>query len=73
MCISILHPPGNDQYGYESRNERWLPVHNVESIAMSVILMLIEPNFESPVNVDAATLYRGNNAEYKRWLLSAMC
>lgn len=32
MCISILHDPGADQYGYEDAGERWLPVHGVESI-----------------------------------------
>jgi len=32
LCISILHDPGEDQYGYEDAGERWLPVHTVESI-----------------------------------------
>ncbi|THH01148.1 hypothetical protein EW145_g6966 [Phellinidium pouzarii] len=32
VCISILHPPEDDQYGYEDAGERWLPVHSVESI-----------------------------------------
>jgi hypothetical protein len=32
LCISILHEPGEDQYGYEDAGERWLPVHTVESI-----------------------------------------
>lgn len=32
VCISILHAPGNDEYGYEDAGERWLPVHGVESI-----------------------------------------
>ena len=32
VCISILHPPGPDKYGYESASERWLPIHTVESI-----------------------------------------
>ena len=30
VCISILHDPGDDQYGYEKASERWLPVHTVE-------------------------------------------
>lgn len=29
VCISILHPPGDDQYGYEQASERWSPVHGV--------------------------------------------
>lgn len=32
LCISILHEPGEDQYGYETSGERWLPVHTLESI-----------------------------------------
>ena len=34
---SILHPPGEDQFGYEASGERWLPIHSVESILVSVI------------------------------------
>ena len=30
VCISILHDPGDDKYGYEKASERWLPVHTVE-------------------------------------------
>lgn len=56
VCISILHPPGDDDWGYESASERWLPVHTVESILVSVISMLSSPNDESPANVDAAVI-----------------
>lgn len=34
--------------------ERWLPVHTVEIILVSVISMLADPNGDSPANVDAA-------------------
>ncbi|KAM3176054.1 hypothetical protein ACTXT7_007284 [Hymenolepis weldensis] len=54
VCISILHEPGEDRFGYERPEERWLPVHTVETIIMSVISMLAEPNADSPANVDAA-------------------
>ena len=54
MCISILHEPGDDTYGYEKAEERWLPVHTVETICISVISMLADANDESPANVDAA-------------------
>ncbi|CAE6475090.1 unnamed protein product [Rhizoctonia solani] len=33
VCISILHAPGEDQYGFEQAGERWMPVHTVESIS----------------------------------------
>ncbi|KAB2598224.1 ubiquitin-conjugating enzyme E2 7 [Pyrus ussuriensis x Pyrus communis] len=54
VCISILHPPGDDPNGYELATERWNPVHTVESIVLSIISMLSSPNDESPANVDAA-------------------
>ena len=40
VCISILHEPGDDKYGYEKAAERWLPVHTVETILLSVIKQL---------------------------------
>ena len=60
VCISILHPPGEDQFGYEQANERWLPVHTVETIMLSVISMLSSPNDESPANVEAAVRVEAN-------------
>ena len=54
VCISILHEPGEDKWGYERPEERWLPIHTVETIIISVISMLADPNDESPANVDAA-------------------
>jgi hypothetical protein len=33
---------------------RWLPVHTVETIVLSVISILSSPNDESPANLEAA-------------------
>lgn len=57
VCISILHEPGEDKFGYEKPEERWLPIHTVETIMISVISMLADPNSDSPANVDAAVSY----------------
>lgn len=55
VCISILHAPqAEDWQTGDTADERWKPVHTVESIVMSVISMLSGPNDESPANVDAA-------------------
>jgi ubiquitin-conjugating enzyme E2 G1 len=54
VCISILHPPGEDRYGHEDASERWLPIHTVATIALSVISMLSDPNDRSPANIEAA-------------------
>ena len=66
VCISILHPPGDDPNGYEMASERWLPVHTVETIMLSVISMLSSPNDESPANIDAAKEWREHREEFKK-------
>uniref|UniRef100_A0A2K5PZN3 UBC core domain-containing protein n=1 Tax=Cebus imitator TaxID=2715852 RepID=A0A2K5PZN3_CEBIM len=67
VCISILHEPGEDKHGYEKPEERWLPIHTVETITISVISMLADPNGDSPANVDAAREWREDrNGEFKR-------
>ncbi|XP_065831120.1 ubiquitin-conjugating enzyme E2 G1-like [Oscarella lobularis] len=66
VCISILHEPGEDKYGYERAEERWLPVHTVETIMLSVISMLADPNDSSPANVDAAKQWRESRSEFKK-------
>ena len=65
VCISILHD-GIDEYNYEDISERWNPSHSVDSIIMSIISILSNPNLESPANIDIAILYRNNYNEYKK-------
>lgn len=48
VCISILHPPEEDKYGYEDAGERWLPVHTPHTILLSVISMVFLSPFPSP-------------------------
>ena len=60
VCISILHPPGDDPNHYESSSERWSPVQSVEKILLSVMSMLAEPNDESGANIDAC-VYQPRN------------
>jgi ubiquitin-conjugating enzyme E2 G2 len=65
VCISILHPPGDDPNHYEQASERWSPIQSVEKILISVMSMLAEPNDESPANVEAAKMWRERRAEYE--------
>lgn len=65
MCISILHPPGDDPLRYELASERWSPVQSVEKILLSVLSMLAEPNDESPANVEAAKMWRVDRKGYE--------
>eukprot|EP00736_Rhodelphis_marinus_P008442 Rmarinus@m.18293 len=66
VCISILHPPGDDSFGYEHAEERWRPIHTVESILLSVISMFSGPNTESPANLDCAKQYREAYDQFKK-------
>jgi len=64
VCISILHPPGEDEQSGESATERWSPLQGVESILRSVLLLLDEPEVSSPANVDAGVMYRKDRKAY---------
>ncbi|XVF23868.1 hypothetical protein REPUB_Repub13aG0076600 [Reevesia pubescens] len=37
VCMSILHPPGDDPYGYELATERWNPLHTVHDLDLNLI------------------------------------
>ncbi|KAJ3086162.1 Ubiquitin-conjugating enzyme E2 G2, partial [Quaeritorhiza haematococci] len=64
VCISILHPPGDDPNMYEHASERWSPVQSVEKILLSVVSMLAEPNDESGANVEASKMWRTDRAKF---------
>jgi ubiquitin-conjugating enzyme E2 G1 len=65
VCLSILHAPGEDELNPEEpASERWLPVHTMESIVLSVLVMLSEPNVSSPLNVAAARQLREDVSGY---------
>lgn len=65
LCISILHPPGDDITSGESASERWSPLQGVESVLRSVLLLLDDPEVSSPANVDASVLYRKDREDFK--------
>ncbi|KAG9253204.1 ubiquitin-conjugating enzyme E2 [Emericellopsis atlantica] len=70
LCISILHPPEEDQYGYEKASERWSPVQTPETILVSVLSLFHDLSDESPANVEAGKLLReereGKHKEFRR-------
>jgi len=66
VCISILHPPGEDELSGELPGERWLPTQSVTTILLSVISLLSSPNFSSPANVDASVEWRNHYEDYKK-------
>jgi ubiquitin-protein ligase len=62
VCISILHTP--DPTNPAEANHCWTPVQRVETILLSVISMLSDPNCSSPANVDASVEMRKHPAAY---------
>lgn len=72
VCISILHPPGEDPNQYERPEERWSPVQSIEKILLSVVSMLAEPNVESGANIDACKLYRDDRKGYETKIKNAI-
>lgn len=70
LCISILHPPEEDEYGYEDASERWSPVQSPETILVSTISLFHDPNTDSAANVVAARMLReereGKHKDFRR-------
>mmetsp|Transcript_9057 Transcript_9057/g.12694 ORF Transcript_9057/g.12694 Transcript_9057/m.12694 type:complete len:243 (-) Transcript_9057:166-894(-) len=76
ICISILHPPGEDEMSGELASERWSPAQRIRTILLSVISLLNEPNTSSPANVDASVAFRdwkeGKSDTYQRRVEAAV-
>ena len=67
VCISILHPPGDDPHNEsETADLRWRPVLGVETILVSVISLLSDPNDNSPANIDAAVQWHDDFEGFKK-------
>jgi len=67
VCISILHEAKEDQFNeQESIDEKWRPILSVEAVIVSVMSMLSEPNFGSPANIDASTMWKNDPEGYKK-------
>ncbi|VVT54533.1 uncharacterized protein SAPINGB_P004123 [Magnusiomyces paraingens] len=65
LCISILHKSGDVTSG-EPDGETWSPVQTVESVLVSIVSLLSDPNINSPANVDASVAYTKNPEEFKQ-------
>ncbi|OTB07858.1 hypothetical protein M426DRAFT_53029 [Hypoxylon sp. CI-4A] len=72
VCISILHNPGEDITSGEQASERWSPLQGVESVLRSVLLLLDDPEINSPANVDAGVMYRDNRLAYNKRALETV-
>ncbi|RJE24676.1 ubiquitin-conjugating enzyme [Aspergillus sclerotialis] len=65
LCISILHPPGDDEMSGELASERWSPAQRVESVLISILSLLDDAEPSSPANVDAGVILRKDPELFK--------
>jgi len=63
VCISILHTP--DPMNPDENGQNWTPAQRVETVIISVISMLSDPNFSSPANIDASVELRKDPTGYR--------
>ncbi|KAL0262141.1 Ubiquitin-conjugating enzyme subunit [Diplodia seriata] len=68
LCISILHPPGEDEMSGELASERWSPAQRVESVLLSILSLLDDAEPSSPANVDAGVMLRKDPTKYKEMI-----
>ncbi|KAF1362051.1 hypothetical protein EJ07DRAFT_153625 [Lizonia empirigonia] len=66
LCISILHPPGDDEMSGELAAERWSPVQRAETVLLSILSLLDDAETSSPANVDAGVMLRNQPEQYKQ-------
>ena len=53
ICVDIL-------------NDKWSPANDINSIIISIISLLNDPNPDSPLNAEAGDLYIKNKKEYNK-------
>lgn len=69
LCISILHR-GGDLTSGEPDGETWSPAQSVESVLISIVSLLSDPNISSPANVDAAVSWNKDRKHYNERVLA---
>ncbi|KAG8347451.1 putative Ubiquitin conjugating enzyme [Trypanosoma vivax] len=69
VCISILHPPGEDEMNAEeTAMMRWTPIQTIRSVLFSVALLFSDPDPKdagAPANVAALVQYREDRAAFE--------
>jgi len=76
----IIHPNISPETGYicldilkeksEYNQSGWSPIQNIDKIILSLISLLNDPNPDSPLNGEAAVLYKDNRNEYNLKVIS---
>lgn len=66
VCISILDEDVAGPLGCGAPEDRWAPVQNIRTVLLSLVILLENPNIDSPADVDASKLLRDDPEKYKK-------
>lgn len=64
---NIYHPNiaiTDGQICVDMLQDKWSPANTINSVILSIISLLNDPNPDSPLNAEAATLYKKSKKEY---------
>ncbi|ORC88398.1 ubiquitin-conjugating enzyme protein [Trypanosoma theileri] len=71
VCISILHPPGEDEMNTEeTAMMRWTPIQTIRSVLLSVVSLLSDPDPKdagAPANVSSLVQYRKDRKAFNAY------
>ena len=65
----VLHPnivEDTGEVSLDSLDRQWSPALSLIKVTLSVVSLLDDPNFDSPVNAELARLHADDPAEYER-------
>lgn len=69
VCISILHPPGEDEMNtLETAQMRWTPIQSIDKVLLSIVSLLADPDSSdagAPANVDALVMFRRDRKAFE--------
>jgi hypothetical protein len=60
----------SDETGYFQESELWKPTLDLKIVFLCIINLFIEPNLESPANLDACVMYRNDKRELAKLIRS---
>jgi len=69
VCLSILNA-NRDETGYFQASELWSPVLDIKTVFICITNLFVEPNLESPADLDAAIEFRKDNKKYTKKIRS---
>jgi len=67
ICLSILNTQP-DEFNYFDNNSLWIPTYTISKIFIIIQHLFIEPNVDSPANVDANSMYLKDKNKFEKYI-----